>query len=242
MKYIILFFILFFWIYTNTYALPFAIVTPFIFEVGILLYAIIGVVWAYVVQFFILKKNIILYFIFLFSISSIILFFYLVNFLPPSQLFFNIFWYNVSYLWFLLFAWFFLFFGILEKYFRKTVFLWCIWALCIFVINIPLLTDTIKLKVTFSQVINSFEAYISQDLEPISWYRLNHIYVAQDYKYFFEGWEKRCRVTLSYYEHGSDMWAFAIASEKWKDISIYTWLDKNDLCKKLIFKALYDIQ
>lgn len=238
MKKIILFYIFFYLLVNKTYALPLLWVVPVVFDFSILI--IVFLIWFFSTAFFYLLKKIKI-FIYILFLLFIILNIYLIYMIGLSWFFdinLNIFWFNFKYIFLVIVVFpelLFLFFQLKNKYI--VLFL----LLLIIPININLLKDTIDLKNKYDNIISSLNKRVNYSIKFDSPLILNNIIASRDINYIYQGEKHICRVSLSYYEHTSDMLSRVEKNNfKGDKINLYYWYydkkNERELCRSLIEK------
>ena len=95
-----------------------------------------------------------------------------------------------------------------------------------------------SLKNRYDVIIEKLNNKVNNSIQFTSDLILNNILVSRDFIYFYEGKQRECRITLSYYKHTNSLWAYATNAPKTSEIHLYTWLSERinwiSLCRYLI--------
>lgn len=238
MKYIVLFLILFFVTYKNTFALPFLWVVPFVFDLGILLYTWVWILLSGGLYFLCKYKERILIFSSLITLWLVWYLYFLVGYWQWKMINLQVWWFFIDYeyiiyvscLWFI--VWFFLYLK-----WRVLFFLMFIHSILL-LSTISLLYSVYTLNIQFKALESKFSLVVNNSLEDISPQILNNIFISQDYKYESEGILHLCRITLSYYTHKWNYTSYVREAYKTDELNLYIGLDTWNCKAKLdpIFK------
>lgn len=230
--------VFFFFAYKSVFAVPFLWVIPFVFEIGILAYTF-GIMFLSSLVFFYFRY--IRFFSYLLIFISFATSIYLCVFVSWSQLQMIHLAFDFGNPQYITLASIYLVICILLVWFVKKVYIAVflqVFSILFIMINISLLYSSIELNAKFDYLIDSFNKSVDNSLIVKTEKIRNHIFISQDFSYQFEGEQRDCRVTISYYLHTWE--AYQKEAPRIDELQLYTGLDKG-ICRSIItptFRAL----